>query len=382
MKISMTRQDTTGKLCDTRALRSMQRIPFILITLAACMGLHTSVSAQAATDCRSSESVMCDLTNVEDVIRLGPSPWIVGSSLPGPTKQGPPLYVFNAQHRMAKPVMPQGIAVKFDRKTYAACPAPPDFTKFASHGLDYRAGKGSGGTLYVINHGGREAVEVFSVASMASEGNGPVFTWIGCVEAPKGFWPDAVAALPGQGMVVTSLWDPTDKDRVAKLVAGKPVGGLAEWHPGSGWKNVGPTAMSGPNGVIASPDGKYVFVALWSGRQIMKLERKTGVNRSAPVDMLADNLRWSADGTSILAGGQDARVEQSLACFEAPDVNCNVPFKVLRVNPRTLDSTELVASQVLKGMGAGTGAIDVGNHLWLTTFRGDRLVLAPLSAAR
>ena len=73
--------------------------------------------------------------------------------------------------------------------------------------------------LYAINHGGRESVEVFAVDLSQKK---PKFTWTGCVVAPEGFWPDAVASVPGGGIVVTSLWDPTDPDRLNKLSNGQP----------------------------------------------------------------------------------------------------------------------------------------------------------------
>jgi DNA-binding beta-propeller fold protein YncE len=231
--------------------------------------------------------------------------------------------------------------------------------------------------LYAVNHGGREAVEVFNVDL---SGSAPKFTWTGCVVAPKGFWPDAVAAIPG-GMVVTSLWDPTDADRVKKLSSGQPVGGLDSWFPGKGWAPVpGAEGMSGPNGVIVSPDGKKVFVALWSGKEVARID----VGQNPPkVDtvqtgILTDNVRWSPDGKQIFVGGQATTVPKVLECFESSATNCNVPFKIYRMNPETMKLTTIVPSGVYGVMGAGTGAIQVGKTIWVSSFRADRIGIFPL----
>ena len=96
-----------------------------------------------------------------------------------------------------------------------------------------------------------------------------------------------------------------------------------------------------------------------------------------PTGILTDNLRWAPSGTSIFVGGQDATVKQVLDCFESSAVNCNVPFKVDRMDPATLKLTEVVRSGVYGVMGAGTGAIQVGNHIWVSSFRADRIGVFP-----
>ena len=147
-------------------------------------------------------------------------------------------------------------------------------------------------------------MEVFAVDLSGAK---PKFTWTGCVVAPKGFWPDGVASLSDGGIIVTSLWDPTDATRMQKLENGKPVGGLDEWHSGKGWTEVpGSAGLSGPNGVIVSADGHEVYVAVWSGREVARISRgtkpvkvktvPTGVpDRQPPlVAQRTHDLRWRA----------------------------------------------------------------------------------------
>jgi hypothetical protein len=348
--------------------------------LAAVIASWPAHPAQAAqkVDCSPSNGVsfICGVTNVEDFVAVPNSKWVIGSDLSTASEPQGHLYLFDTAKRTATAVQPSDIAIKPDKKTYPDCPGPVDMKVFGPHGLDLSRTGGTHRTLYAVNHGGRESVEVFSVDL---SGVKPKFAWTGCVVAPKGFWPDAVASVPG-GIVVTSLWDPTDPDRVNKLSNGQPVGGLDSWYPGKGWAPVqGTQNMSGPNGVIASPDGKQIYLALWSGKQIARIDLNQNPPKvdTVPTGMLTDNVRWSPSGAEIFAGGQDATVKQVLDCFESSAVNCNVPFKIDRVNPATLKLTEVVKSGVYGVMGAGTGAIQVGNKLWVSSFRADRIGIFP-----
>jgi hypothetical protein len=84
-------------------------------------------------------------------------------------------------------------------------------------------------------------------------------------------------------------------------------------------------------------------------------------------------VRWSPTGDSILVGGQEATVKQMLTCFESSAVNCNVPFRIYSADPETLKLTYVVPSEVYGVFGVGTGAIQVGNKIWVNSFHADRV---------
>jgi hypothetical protein len=351
------------------------------VAVAAVLGAWLIQPAHAAqkVDCSPANGVsfICGATNVEDFAPIPDSKWVIGGDLAGASDPQGFLHLFDTAKRTAVSVQPSEIAIKPDKKTYPDCPGPVDWKVFGPHGLDLTRTGGTHRVLYAVNHGGRESVEVFNV-DLA--GAAPKFTWTGCVVAPKGFWPDAVASVPGGGMVVTSLWDPTDADRVNKLSSGQPVGGLDSWYPGKGWEPVpGTEKMSGPNGVIVSPDGKQIYLALWSGKQVARIDLTQSPPKvdTVPTGILTDNVRWSPSGTEIFVGGQDATVKRVLECFESSAVNCKVPFRIYRMNPATLKLTDVVKSGVYGVMGAGTGAIQVGNKIWVSSFRADRIGIFP-----
>jgi hypothetical protein len=100
----------------------------------------------------------------------------------------------------------------------------------------------------------------------------------------------------------------------------------------------------------------------------------------APTGILPDNVRWSASGKSLLVGGHDVSTEEFFARVEASYAksNVNMPFKILRMDPETLEFTEVIRSGVYGVMGGGTGAIEVGNKLWVSSMTADRIAIFPL----
>jgi hypothetical protein len=334
--------------------------------------------AATAGDCAPAGEVkfICNAANVEDWAPVPGSHWVIGSDLAPAGQQGY-LHLFDTRNDTVADVQATDIAIRPDKTRYPDCPGPVDMKVFGPHGLDLTRSGGVHRTLYAVNHGGRESVEVFAVDLSGAK---PSFTWTGCVVAPKGFWPDGVASLPDGGIVVTSLWDPTDQKRLDKLRNGAPVGALDEWHPGKGWSEVpGSAGLSGPNGVIASADGREVYVAVWSGREVARIGRGAAPAKVAkvPTGFLTDNLRWSPDDRMILVGGQDDSVQHVIDCFESSAVNCNVPFKIDAMNPSTLKLTTVVKSGVYGVMGAGTGAIETDHQIWVSSFRADRIAIFP-----
>jgi hypothetical protein len=336
--------------------------------------------AASASDCKPADgaSFICGVTNVEDFAPVPGTKWVIGSDLAAKSHPQGYLYLLDTTKQTASAVEPSEIAIRPDKKAYPDCPGPYDVKTFGPHGLDLTRTGAMHRTLYAVNHGGRESIEVFDVDLTGAQ---PRFTWTGCVVAPPKLWPDAVASLLDGGIVVTSLWDPTDPDRGKKLSAGQPVGGLDEWHSGKGWSVVpGTEGMSGPNGVIVSADGKEIYLCLWSGKQVARIDLHTSPPKvdTVATGILTDNDRWSPDEKSIFVGGQDVTVKQAIDCFESNAVNCNVPFKIYRMDPTTLKLTDEVKSGVYGVFGAGTGAIEVGKDLWVSSYRADRIGIFPM----
>ena len=99
-------------------------------------------------------------------------------------------------------------------------------------------GSGPGGEelLAVVNHGGREAIELFAI----SFERGPTLEWRGCVPMPEGLMANDVAWLPDGGFVVTNFSPTLEGIGLVALwtgfeiVTGRETGGVYRWTPGEG----------------------------------------------------------------------------------------------------------------------------------------------------
>ena len=257
-----------------------------------------------------------------------------------------------------------------------SCPGVPDWTVFEPHGLGLR--EIGGRTVFVaINHGGRETLEFFDVDMGGAE---PALTWTGCTSAPEGQWPDDIAVMPDGSLFVTSLWDPADETRVEKLVGGKPVGGMLSWSADDGWAVVpGYDEVSGPNGIIASEDGEDVYIAAWSGNKILHAKASDmAAFTEVAVDFPPDNLNWSQDGDSILVAGVTGTILEALQCFGSDKVNCpEVGVRVDRFDPKAGTFENVIKPGAYGVLGTATGAVEVGDEIWVGVFRGDRIAVFP-----
>lgn len=226
-------------------------------------------------------------------------------------------------------------------------------------------------TAYVINHA-REGVEVFNIDTSQSP---PALKWAGCILAPAKMDLNAAAPLPGDGIVATVLSERGDPDVDRKILAGQPTGFLLEWLPKSGWRRIPGSEASANNGVEVSKDGKYIYVAAWSGREVIRLNREAGTEDKVtlPVGFYVDNLRFADDG-SIIATGQAASVEKIYDCWApgAPIV-CAVDTAVIRIDPKTMRAMPLFVHKGSETFGAGTTAIEFADEYWVGTFRGSSI---------
>jgi len=330
--------------------------------------------------------------NVEDMLQIPGTLWIVGS---GVNTQGPGmedqvitknyLHLFDARTETGGQVEPEEITIRADKGSYPETTTPPDWERFGPHGIGLGEKKGNVVTLYAVNHGAREAVEVFKIDV---SGRRPRFTWIGTVLAPADGFIDAVAWIPGtDGFVVTALLDPRDPEGSAKKqMTGEPVGWVREWHPKSGWKTLpGTEKFSAPNGIIVSPDGRHVYVAPSANFAVYRVTRggtDPEVVSSPKLPGFPDNVRWSADGKSILAAVHTEDVEAFVAAQKAAvkiGGSMFTKFNITRLDPETLTPEIVMPSGLYGAFGACTNAIEVGNRLWLGSTKSDRVAVFDLS---
>jgi len=346
--------------------------------LAAAMAISTPIAAQAACDPADGLSFICGLTNAEDMVQVPDTPWIVASGLAEGERTDGHIYLVNARDRTVQVLLPGHVVYRQDTEAFAACPGAPDETKFSAHGLSLRVGSASEHTLYVVHHGERESVEVFKLKAGAGA---PTLTWVGCVVYPAGVSGNGVAALPGDAFAASNFMSTNDPKAADKLMAGQPEGGMLIWRPKTGWEDVpDAAAISADNGVAASPDGKQLFVAGWGDETVVRLslDGKPQDRAVIKTGFHTDNLRWGSDGF-LYASGQRDTLPNLLACAPNTKQRCTSPFSVVRIDPTTLQTWEVIRNAGGPTFGAGSTALRIGAEYWFGTPHGDRIAIAPVN---
>ncbi len=334
----------------------MPTIPVAVLVMVCVLGVARSGEAQ----CLPEDGVrfVCGPVNPEDLAAVPGSPWVIVS---GYEVDGY-LYATDTRTHRSMPLFPTSSFLSRPDPSFSDC-AGPVTAGFQPHGLSLRPGSRGTHTLYVVRHGAREAVEVFEVDARGAQ---PSLTWVGCVVVPEGVTLNSVAALPGAGFAVTHF----------DLSAGE----LLEWQPDTGWATVPGSETEGPNGLVASPDGRWFYIAAWPTRSLIRLSRgQTPVQRDVlDIGFHVDNIRWAPDGSLLAAGhlGRDG-VEAIIACLSQRQCE-GMTSRVARVDPERLTAEEIVRYPSNEHFFLGTVALQVQDEIWLGGIGGaDRIVRFP-----
>ena len=348
----------------------------IIVTVLLIVGAAISGNAPAsgAEPCNPAGKLgfVCGPLNSEDLVQVAGTKWIVASGMDGGAAgQHGSLHLIDAQNKSWKVLFPgSNPRLQPDKTNYGDCPGIPDLGKFGAHGLNLRPGSDGMDTLYAVNHGGRESIEIFALDARGAE---PTVTWIGCAVMPAHTWPNSVAPLPDGGMVVTDMFDAKDPKAPDKLAAGQNTGAVYEWQPRKGFTLVPGSQMSGNNGVEVSRDGKWIYVAAWGNKAVVRLSRGGGAPaKRLPVGFLADNLRWAPDG-QLMVAGQDVPAKLVFACFQSHNTRCAQPWRIVKWDTAAMTVKPVGSEKGNPEFGDATVGLQLGDDVFVGTFRGDRI---------
>ena len=305
---------------------------------AACL---LALPAAGAAQCEPDGDLefVCGPVNPEDLAAVPDSPWVIVSSMADDGH----LYATDTRDRTSRQVYPiESSAPRHDAALYGACPGP-DTSGFRPHGLGLRPGDDGVHTLYVVRHGARESVEVFEIDA---RGEAPAATWVGCAVAPDGVGLNSVSALPDGGFVATNFQ--------------RSTGELWEWQPDSGWTEVPGSATAGPNGIEASPDGRWLYIGGWGTQSLIRLSR----GQTPVVVDSVDNVHWAPDGTLLAAGHAGSGPDSIFACLGQGACD-GVTSRVARIIPNSLAKEEIVRYPSNDRIILGTVGIQVGDEIWV-----------------
>jgi len=257
------------------------------------------------------------------------------------------------------------------------CPGPPP-PEMSPHGIHLSRRADGSLQLLVVNHGGRESVELFEVSD---SGAGWAVAWRGCAVAPEGSWLNDVVALPEGGFLVTHMLPKRSGAgqlfEYAKAAAlGMRTGHVLEWQPGRGMAPLPGTETVFPNGIALSPDGGTIFLNSSIGGKVLRIDRASRRLLGSAEVAGPDNSTWAPDGRLLVASFVGPLWE-TLSCNEIERGACPIAFEIVAVDPETL-ATETLYRGGGAPMGAGTVGLRVGDELFIGSFAGDRILRVQL----
>jgi DNA-binding beta-propeller fold protein YncE len=325
----------------------------------------------AESECKpaSDMSFICDIESAEDLVLVPETKWVLASGY----SPGGAVYAIETQSRAFHQAYDPA-KVAYQSQTYPSCSTPPDANTFVGHGLSIQAGENGHSTLYVVGHGGREAIEVFDVTSAGAV---PELTWVGCVMMPEGLDANSVAVMRDGSLRLTVLMHPGYT--FAQVFEGVKTGAVYGWSPGDAAieKIVG-SELPGNNGIEVSSSGEELYVVS-SGLSTISVFSNTNparLLRATPrMDFSPDNVHMTAAG--LLMTGGPSWVDHNCAAAEDFDLetfaSCPRGSVGATFNPVTLKEVQRWSAGANAVFSNSTMALEVGAEIWFGTFSGTRI---------
>jgi hypothetical protein len=349
--------------------------------LAWVLACAPALAARPITDCepKGNARPICIFTNPEDMVALpGNQAILIGEYGASAEEHSGGLVVFELDSDVRRTVYRGGKSKSAAEAGWGDpnCTSPPS-TAFNSHGIDLVRRDDGRLQLLVVQHGGREAIEIFEVLDRGSEWR---VEWRGCVPAPANASLNEVAALPNGDFYTTQM---APIDPPLDLTKGMPThvtGHAFAWSQADiAFRKIEGTEGSMPNGIVTSRDERFIYMNASAEGSLRKVEVATGRELGRVSVDTPDNLTWSPDGrllTSSLKGDFDG--EDFASCATITHGACGIPFKIVAVDPDSMAIVGTLYESDGAPMGAGTVGLQVGQELFIGSFKGDRILRVAL----
>jgi hypothetical protein len=354
----------------------MKRLDVVaLLALITIGGSQPTGTAQSA-ECTPSGGLtfICGIQNPEDLVLVPNTRWLLASGM----APGSGLHLVDTRAKTVRNLYPSDAPSSLpDRARYANCPGPLDPKLAVLHGLSLRPAPSGRYTVYATNHGGRESIEVFE---LATDGGVPTATWIGCVLMPNDIPANSVAAFKDGSLVATALILPGKSFEDA--FAGRDTGAVFLWTPGDiSFLMLPGTELSANNGIETSPDDKEFYVVSTTQKRIVAFSRDNPgkpLRAAQLAEFGPDNVRWTSNNRLITAG----MIDNEPACGGPPKteagIRCSRGYIAATIDPKTMTVTELARGPATPSFTGTAIAMRVGDELWLGSFNADRLAYRSL----
>ena len=342
-------------------------VAVVLSTAVATTPVRAQVTNGASSsDCRSEQGLtyLCGFILPEDVVNVGSTGLVLASGHRAP---GHMYLIDPAAGTWSELIHGAAFRSQHDTSAYPECPGPLNLEAFDVHGISLAETSPGRFVIYTTSHGEREAIEIYE---LDLRGAAPVLAWTGCVVLQQDGYFNAVARLADGGFVTTRM---RDRNASTDSVRGAISGRVFEWHPGGALRPLAGTELSLPNGIEASQDERYLYVAASGTQELVRFDRRATPigKRIASMPMGPDNVHWDGHGKLLIAGPNRAPA----ACDGA---SCQVGWAVIEVDPETLAFTRLGGADGTASMQRASAAIRVGNEIWVGSNE-DRIARFPLN---
>jgi hypothetical protein len=255
---------------------------------------------------------------------------------------------------------------------FGFCPSPPDPTTLNTQGLSLRTLGESQHELYVVNHGGRESIEIFRIDAARDE---PQIRWIGCIEMPAATPANSVATYSDGTVLASVLTHPGTS--ITDFVRGDATGGVYEWRPGERVFRLLPgTRLPGNNGIETSPDDREFYVVAFGWHAVVIYARddtSQPLRKAIAPGFMPDNIHW--DGSRLILAGMQfdepaCGGTRKIVDGKADDMRCHRGYTVAALDPQTLEFTTIAYATPNAGFNGVSAARIVGSELWLAAYQG------------
>lgn len=313
---------------------------------------------------------VCGAEQPEDMARIPGTDWVVISEF----RPNGGLKLLNAKAlrvhrwRFRDTVGPDALGA-------ANCPGPPDPQELDTQGLSLRSVGSGHYRLYVVNHGGRESIEIFSIILRDGVPQG---AWRGCVLMPPGDAANAVSSFRDGTIIATVLTLPGKTK--ADFVRGQRTGAVLQWRPKTlHFHILAGTELPGNNGLAAGPDGRRFYVVAFGLHAVYEYRRgdtRHPLRSAIAPGFMPDNIHWFGD--RLIAAGM---TYDEPACGgvrkvihgKADPMRCHRGYVVATLSPRTMRFHVLAYGEPNPAFNGATTGLVIGTRLWISSYQSDRL---------
>lgn len=343
---------------------------------------NSAAQQQTSSECDASSqfAFVCGAERPEDLARIGDTRWLIASGF----AQGAGLKLIDTRTPSIELwFRGERGQIARDRRMYPHCARPPAIAEFNARGISLRAYADRRATLHVVNHGGRESIEVFDVDWRAQH---PQIRWRGCIPLPGGLVANSVATFSDGTVLFTVLTRPGMS--ITDFVRGENTGGVYAWRPGETEPRLLPgTEFPGNNGLETARDGRSFFVVAFGLRQIIKFDRydtSAPLARATAPGFMPDNIHW--DGARLLTAGM-AHDEPACGGVRriidgvADTMRCHRGYVVAELDAESLDFRVIAYGEPDPVFNGVSSAVLIENTLWLGSYQADRVAFRALDYA-